>query len=93
MSAVTKQEIVDALLEAKSWVMEEDDFATMVNNIIYRIEQHDIAPQDGWVLVPKKTTKAMSLAAEKSCWYDKANDRLFPEAVYAAMLAAAPEVT
>ena len=58
-----------------------------------RIEQHGIEPPDGWVLVPKKTTKAMSLAAEKSCWYDKANDRLFPEAVYAAMLAAAPEVS
>lgn len=48
MSAVTVQEIVEALLEAKSWVMDEDDFATMVNDIVSRIEAHGIAPPDGW---------------------------------------------
>lgn len=54
MSAVPLSEVVEALIEAKSWVMEEDDFATMVADIVARIEQHGIAPPDGMVLVENK---------------------------------------
>lgn len=90
---VTVQEIVDALRKGiPVGAFRRFDLLEANKKLVERIEQHGIAPSDGFCIAPNKPTKAMRVAAEKSCWYDKENDRLFPDAVYYAMLAAAPEV-
>lgn len=49
MSAVTKQEIVEALRQAY-----DCSVLPYFGPLADRIEQHGIAPQDGWVLVKDK---------------------------------------
>lgn len=83
MSAVTKQEIVEALRgdwsgNSRNWLAD-------------RILQHGIAPPDGMVLVPKEPTREMIDAAWKTYNADRPHDISF-RFTYAQMLAAAPEV-
>lgn len=82
MSAVTKQEIVDAL-RTYYRALEDMGFEQAVKKTLAdRIEQHGIAPPDGWVLVPKEPTAEMLKAFH---WKNVGEG-------YADMLEAAPEV-
>lgn len=99
MSAVTKQEIVEALRQAY-----DCSVLPFFGPLADRIEQHGIAPQDGWVLVPKEPTPAMMEAAAREVfreagqqWQDAECflERTVCDAqhrFYAAAIAAAPEV-
>lgn len=54
MSAVTKQEIVEALRSAQNGLSENQIIYDKYSGLAERIEKHGIAPPDGMVLVPKE---------------------------------------
>lgn len=85
MSAVTVQEIVEALRQA-------DDCRVIpyFKPLANRIEAHGIAPPDGMVLVPKEPTQAMLTAADGVDFKNEDTVGTFYN-YWHVMLAAAPE--
>lgn len=90
MSAVTEQEIVDGIYELAriARAFGYSTTAKYANNLASRIEAHGIAPPDGWVLVPRKPTNEMFRNASVF-----GKSEAVTTLIWAAMLAAAPEVS
>lgn len=90
MSAVTRQEVVEALRRGiPANAFHKFDWIESNKALANRIEAEGIAPPDGMVLVPKEPTFEMCRAGGFK--WESPFDGGFP-AAYKAMLAAAPEV-